>query len=302
MLGVSRAAVWKQLGVLRDQGVSIEAVPGRGYRLLQAVELLEESAILREMTPASRQRLSALEIHSELSSTNTHLRRRAMDGAPSATACLAEWQNCGRGRRGREWYSPFGGNICLSLLWRMTTGAAALAGLSLAVGIAVRRGLQDFGVAGTGLKWPNDVIADGAKIAGVLIEVGGEATGPCYVVIGVGVNVHLPEDANSRIDQPWVDFRTLQGTERIRRNRLAAQLLEHLLRAIPDYESSGLEPFLGEWHEHDITAGRQLRILLPDGEVTGTGAGVDSSGALLLQTALGLRSFSTGEVSLRITS
>jgi BirA family biotin operon repressor/biotin-[acetyl-CoA-carboxylase] ligase len=162
--------------------------------------------------------------------------------------------------------------------------------------------LQQFGIAGTGLKWPNDVMANGAKLAGVLIEVGGEATGPCYVIIGVGVNVHVPEDAGSRIDQPWVDIRTLQGTGAIRRNRLAAQLLEHLLLAVADYESSGLEPFLTEWREYDIAAGRRVSVLLPDGSVTGTGAGVDSSGALLLRTVHGLRNFSTGEVSLRIVS
>lgn len=144
-----------------------------------------------------------VDILPEVDSTNEYLKRLAFGGARSGTACLAEWQTCGRGRRGREWVSPFGANVYLSLLWRFSEGTAALGALSLAAAVAVKRALDELAAGGVELKWPNDVQWHGRKLAGILLELGGEADGPCYVVAGVGINVAMPESRAADIGQPW---------------------------------------------------------------------------------------------------
>jgi BirA family biotin operon repressor/biotin-[acetyl-CoA-carboxylase] ligase len=300
-LGVTRMAVWKHIVALRERGVPLEVVRGQGYRVPAGLELLDAGTIRDALEPATRERLAGIDIFLDIDSTNSWLRQRAFEGAPSGSVCIAEMQSAGRGRRNRRWVSPFAAGLPLSLLWRSAIGAADLGGLSLAAGVAVIRGLRAFDIHRVGLKWPNDVLVDGAKLAGILIDVIGESTGPCSVIIGIGVNVAMPEMAAAEIDQHWTDLYTLTGREGLSRNRLAAAILDRTLEALEVFEHSGLQPFLEEWHRHDVIQGREVSLHLPNEVIRGRACGVDSGGALLLDTAAGPRRFASGEVSLRVT-
>ncbi len=301
-LGVSRMAVWKQVRALREQGLPLEVVRGKGYRLPGSLELLDAEAILAGLSPATRAWLARIDTFLEIDSTNTWLRQQALEGAPSGSVCLAEMQHAGRGRRNRPWISPFAANLYFSLLWQSHVGAAGLGGLSLVIGVALLRSLRTFGVDAAGLKWPNDVLVDGAKLAGILIDVVGESSGPCSVIIGVGMNVSMPGAAATGIDQPWTDLCRLTGRARFPRNQLAACLLDCSFSAIAEFERVGLEPFLGEWRRHDLIDGRDVSLQLPNERILGRACGVDSGGALLVQTDTGRRRFASGEVSLRVAS
>jgi BirA family biotin operon repressor/biotin-[acetyl-CoA-carboxylase] ligase len=300
-LGVSRMAVWKRIRALRECGVPLEVARARGYRLPASIELLDAGAIQDGLEPGTRDRLAGIDVFLEIDSTSTWLRQRALDGAPSGSVCVAEMQSAGRGRRNRHWVSPFAASLYLSLLWRSAAGAAELGGLSLAAGVAIVRSLRTFGIETAGLKWPNDVLVDGAKLAGILIDVIGESTGPCSVIIGIGINVAIPESAAGEIDQRWTDLHRLTDREAVSRNRLASSVLDHTFAAIEEFERSGLQPFLEEWSRHDVIQDRQVSLRLPNEVIHGRACGVDSGGALLVDTASGPRRFASGEVSLRVT-
>ena len=301
-LGVSRMAVWKHLKALRGLGVDFDVVRGKGYRLPASIELLDGHKISTAVAASTLDQLDTIHVFHELDSTNNWLREQCLNGAPSGTVCLAEMQHAGRGRRGRHWVSPYAANLYLSLLWRSPAGAASLGGLSLVTGIAVLRHLQTLGIESAGLKWPNDILAGQQKLAGILIDVAGEASGPCAVIIGIGVNVCMPPLAGADIDQSWTDLQRLSGRNDLSRNRLAAGLLDQLLPAIATFEAQGLQPFLPEWRRYDIVDGCRINLQLPNETVSGTACGIDAGGALLVDTASGRRRFASGEVSVRIAS
>lgn len=295
-VGVGRAAVWKSLKGLADLGLEVQAVSGRGYRLARPIEPLDVAEIAGGLGPSSRSLLSGLEVLADIDSTNSYLMAGA-DRLESGHACFAEHQSGGRGRRGRQWYSPYGANILLSCLWRFGDGTARLSGLSLAVGVALIRALQDLGIGSAGLKWPNDVLIGGRKLAGILLEVVGEANGPCHVVAGIGLNFDMAQDRGAEIDQPWVALRPLCPS--LTRNTVAGAVLHHLLLAFAQYEREGLAAFLEEWRGVDLLIGKELTIRSPGFEQQGIARGVDERGLLLVDTAEGPRRLSSGEVSIR---
>ncbi|NCT68545.1 MAG: biotin--[acetyl-CoA-carboxylase] ligase [Rhodanobacteraceae bacterium] len=300
-LGVTRAAVWKQVERLRALGLGISAQAGRGYRLDAPLDLLDADAIAAGLSVAAHARLGALAVHWQLDSTNSALLRAAATDPRDGLACLAELQSAGRGRRGRAWRLPLGGGIALSLLKRFDGGMAALAGLSLVVGIAAVQALADCGIGEIGLKWPNDLVARGRKLGGILVELGGDALGPCHAVIGLGLNVRLDARAGASIDQPWIDLATLADGAPPSRNRLAAALLERLLDALERFARDGFGAFADAWAQHDVLAGRRVQVLRADGAREGVAAGVDARGALRVVFADGERAVDSGEVSVRGT-
>jgi len=298
-LGISRAAVWKRIEALRAAGLEILADGGRGYRLARPVEWLDGDRIRAAMSASSRARLARLDIAGEIDSTMLEIARLAADGAPSGSACFAEHQRAGRGRRGRAWASPLGANLYLSLLWRFGGGLGALAGLNLAIGVAVREALDAVGVRRAALKWPNDVVVDGHKIAGVLVEAGGQWYGPCHAVIGVGVNWRMPERAGAGIDQPWTDVAREAG-EGVSRNAGAAALLDALFDRLAEFEHSGLAAIVERWHAHDALRGRAIVVRDAEGDWGGVARAVDASGRLLVDRDGGGRvAIAAGEVSVR---
>ena len=296
--GVTRAAVWKQIEALRADGVAIEARAGQGYRLVDAVELLDADVIGNELPDALRARIGPIDVQWEIDSTNSALLRALAGDDGELAVCLAERQTRGRGRRGRAWHMPLAGGLALSLRRRFEGGMATLAGLSLVVGIAVARALERASVRGIGLKWPNDIVADGRKLGGILVELAGEAHGPCQAVIGVGVNLRLGA-AGTTIDQPWTDLATLAGSAAIGRNRLAAQLMAELVTATDRFAARGFPAFADEWARRDVLRDRQVRILAGSHERHGVARGVDAQGRLRVHGDDGEFGVDSGEVSVR---
>lgn len=292
-LGVSRAAVWKQLKKLEDLDVPFSSVKGKGYRLHDAIELLDESQIRSCIS----QRLDILELLLDVDSTNTYLFNRASDHMGKRYAVMAEKQNHGRGRRGRQWVSPFGRNIYLSLLVSFSGGMSALEGLSLTTAIAVERALRRLDIQGVGLKWPNDIYADGRKLAGILLEVTGEYNSHCQVVIGIGLNLSMNESEAKNIDQPWVDLRSLNPN--LSRNEVAGVLLDELLTCIDTFQKEGFAPLQEYWSERDIYHESEVSVVSPSQEITGVVKGVNRKGELLLKTSRGMEVISAGELSVR---
>lgn len=300
LLGVSRTAVWKHVRELEALGLEVAALPGRGYRLLSPLELLDEAAIRADLNPKVAALVASLELHDEIDSTNSHLLRAAAKGAHTGTVCLAEAQNAGRGRMGRDWISPFGANVYLSLLWRFEE-PSRVAGLSLAIGVAVIRALAASGLADVGLKWPNDLLWGERKLGGILLEVAGEAHGPCAVVIGLGLNRYLPPAAARSIDQAWGDLHQMAGTAAVpARNRLIAAILNEMLPLIGDYARQGLASFLPEWRRYHRLQGREAVIQQGESRIRGSIEDVTDEGLLVLRCEDGgLRRFASGDVRLR---
>ncbi|MCV6603663.1 MAG: biotin--[acetyl-CoA-carboxylase] ligase, partial [Porticoccaceae bacterium] len=245
-LGVSRTAVWKQVQKLVELGLDVEKVRGRGYCVPGGVELLDSEMILSSLAEPARGQLRGLDILSSTGSTNSVARSRAEAGDASGYVVLAEQQTAGRGRRGRQWVSPYARNLYLSTVWGFDGGAAALEGLSLAVGVAVKRALAACGVSDSELKWPNDVLCNGDKVAGILLEMIGDPAGFCQVVVGIGVNVDMPDSKGAAIDQRWTDMGRVIGGH-VSRNRVAACLLDELLPLLASYQRLGFASYREEW-------------------------------------------------------
>jgi len=213
---------------------------------------------------------------------------------------IAEWQTEGRGRRGRGWTAIAGGSLTFSLGWRFEQGAGFLGGLSLAVGVALARGLEAAGIDDVELKWPNDLTHRFCKFGGILIELSGDALGPSLAVIGVGLNVRLPPAARRGIAQPVTDLATIARGRVIDRNLLLAALVRELTAMLDRYAVDGFAPFIPEWQRRNAFRGKPAKIVLPDGSTaSGDVVGVDASGALVLDHRGRRLRFVTGEVSLR---
>jgi BirA family transcriptional regulator, biotin operon repressor / biotin---[acetyl-CoA-carboxylase] ligase len=305
-VGLTRARVSQVLKDAEAAGLAIERIKGRGYRLLETPGFLDPKAIeagLATLDPGGRSASPlAIEVVDEIDSTSSELVRRIGRKDVHGVALAAEWQTAGRGRRGRAWTGVVGGSLLFSLGWRFEQGAGFLAGLSLAVGVAVARALEAEGFAGVALKWPNDLIHRHLKFGGILIELNGDALGPSTTVIGIGLNVRLPAAARKDIPQAVTDLASIAGRKAaaIDRNRLLARLLAELSAVLRRYASEGFAPFAAEWQHRHAYQGKQVRLLLPDGAtVTGKVAGVDASGALVLADGPRRARFLAGEITLR---
>ena len=297
-LGVTRAAVWKKVHALEKLGLAVFRVPGRGYRLADPLQLLNAEAIAAGLSPDSRARLKDLTVLPVVDSTNTWL--QAQPGEPRV--CLAEFQSAGRGRRGRGWVSPFGANLYMSLAWRFDEWPPGFTALGMVTAIAAVRALDAMGVDDVSIKWPNDLIAAGRKLGGVLIDIQGEPPGATRAVIGLGINVRMPAAAAGDIDQPWMDLATLSDNNPPERNALAAALIEAQLAALEEFAAGGFAAFGEDWRRLDLVAGRAVALQSHDQTVTGVAAGVDEQGALLLRTPHGVKRFVSGDVSLRVAT
>lgn len=292
-LGVSRAAVWKQLKKLDDLDIPYSSVKGKGYRLQDAIELLEPD-LIRSSINAN---LDCLEVLLDTDSTNSWLLERSADHLGKRYAVLAEKQHNGRGRRGRHWVSPFGKNIYLSLLVTLPGELANQFGLSLITAIAVEQALTKQGIEGISLKWPNDVYLNGRKLAGILLEARQPQPGFCQIVIGVGLNVSLSERDALGIEQPWAAL--TQFKPDVSRNEIAAGLLTELLNRIEDFQRDGFGDWAGYWSERDIFQDQAVQVLSPAGDKNGVVKGVNRRGELMLMTEKGMEILVAGELSVR---
>jgi BirA family biotin operon repressor/biotin-[acetyl-CoA-carboxylase] ligase len=294
-LGVSRASVFNALA--DTGGVSVQRVRGRGYRLARPWQPLHRDKIVRWLDTQGGQ--FDIEVVPQADSSNTLLLQRTALGAPGGSVVAVELQSAGRGRLGRTWHSGLGNALTFSLLWRFDCGLNALSGLSLAVGLAIVRALDEAGAQGVGLKWPNDIVSAQGKLGGVLIEAQGDMLGPSAVVIGVGLNCHLPESLVRQIDQPAYALDELCA-EMPERNRLLALLLRELAAVLRQFGQDGFAPFRGEWERRHLHQDQPVELHLADGnEVDGIARGAGDGGELRIETAQGMRTFNSGEVGVR---
>jgi len=224
---------------------------------------------------------------------------------PNGSVLAVEWQSGGRGRLGRSWHSGLGNALTFSLLWRFECGLSGLSGLSLATGVALIRALHGMGISGAGLKWPNDVLGAGGKIAGILIEAQGEMLGPSAVVIGIGINLTLPQQLRPRIDQP-VSALSQLASVLPGRNLLLASVLYELASVLRQFSAEGFASLREEWENYHLYQNQEVQLSLPDGNIMqGVVRGVNRDGALLVEvkSAAGkppeMRIFHAGEISLR---
>lgn len=296
-LGQTRAAIWKRIQGLRTAGVAIEGRAGDGYTLSQPVDLLDAGGIRAGLPAAADALLDDLQVTWSTVSTNTELLRCSAPPRGSRVL-LAERQTGGRGRRGRDWASPLAAHIYLSVLRGFAGGLAQLGGLSLVAGVAVPEALRGLGHAQVQLKWPNDLVVDGHKLGGLLVEGGGEFAGPARAVIGIGLNVHMPPAFAERIDQPWTDLDQLAG-EPVQRNAVATAVLAALLPALEQFEAEGLAPFLSRYAALDSLAGREVRVELGGAWQDGRALGLAEDGALRVEIEGREQPVHAGEVSVR---
>ena len=291
-LGVGRAAVWKMIQTLQAQGFDIESVRGQGYCIVGGVDLLSAEQIAKDLLPMTRDAVK-LDVLTQIDSTNNEIvRPHYAQGA----VLLAELQTAGRGRRGRAWVSPVAANLYLSIRWGFGGGIASLEGLSLAVGVVLAEALSDLGVPSVELKWPNDLWIQGKKLGGILIEIGGDVNGDCHAIIGIGLNVKMPNKVAADIDQAWVDLAALGYQSG--RNKLAAYVINGLVQLLSDYQQAGFAFYRAKWLERNALAGQAVQISGAQ-SLKGVVSGVTVSGGLMLDNDEGQHVVSGGEVSVR---
>lgn len=296
MLGVSRAAVGKHINQLTELGIEIFRVSGKGYCLAEHLVLLNEQQIRGHSKGAAD-----IEVKHVIGSTNDYLLQQVRSGASLANGrcVVAECQTAGRGRRGRAWISPFGSHIYFSMFWQLD-GISQAMGLSIAVGIAIREAIQASLNAPVQLKWPNDLLVRDEKIAGILVELEGQTDGPCGVVIGIGINVNMPEGQGGQIDQPWTDMAAHSHAE-IDRNVLVAKLITQLQQQLQAFQDKGLKRFVEQWNQYDRYLNQPVSLLMGNKTIKGIGKGIDSQGGIMLleSGANQAKAYYGGEISLR---
>ncbi len=304
-LNVTRSAVHKTLQALEPLGVELMAVSGKGYRLKRPLQLLDKVQIRQLLDAEADGVLQHLDVHDQLESTNSYLAAQSDSLlAGKVSACLAECQTAGRGRRGRQWVSPFGTNIYLSLACHYEGAPAELSGLSLACGVAVIRALVQHGIDDVGLKWPNDIYWQDKKLGGILIEVSGESEGPCQAVMGLGLNGYIAEQQANNIEQAWVDLdRIFKQSSHDIRNALVASLLNQLLPLLANFQQQGFTEYIEEWRQYDCMLEKAAQLHIGKQTRQGRVAGIDENGFLLMQDEHGkIQAYASGEVSLRVTN
>lgn len=299
-LGVSRAAIWKQLQKLETLNIPLHSVKGRGYRLPDAVELLNKDRMRDAGFPFEC--FASVDLALSIDSTNNVMMQKAEGNQHERHICFAEMQTSGRGRRGREWLSPFARNMYFSVLWPFSKGIAVIQGLSLAVGLAIHKVVKAHGIDAVGLKWPNDILVNQqgvyAKLGGILIEITGDVNDNCQVVIGVGLNLDVQAHDQAKLDQAAIGLKQLGFTGS--RNQMAADIVKELVKVLEAFSEQGFAPLQNDWNQADCFYDEPLKVLLPSSDIEGEGRGVNSKGEYQLATESGLQVVNAGEVSLRL--
>ncbi|MEZ5538467.1 MAG: biotin--[acetyl-CoA-carboxylase] ligase [Pseudomonadales bacterium] len=301
-LKITRSAVSKQIAKLKEMGFEVECVKGVGYRIAMPFDQLDASAIKSFFAKTALDFIPELDVLWSIPSTNDYVASKIKNGevTSSGFVCVAEHQSAGRGRRGKLWASPLGGGLYLSLAWRFEQGAESLEGFSLSVAMAIIKKLeQQFLIKNLKIKWPNDIFLDEKKVGGILIDVMGEAGGPCWVVVGVGLNIYGDALTALSIDQPWTTL-SAGAKKNISRNQLASSIVVALTENSHAYASKGFEISEKEWNKYDVFYNKKVIVKMGEAEFfSGVSKGISSAGGLIVESDGVRRVMKSGEVSLR---
>ena len=302
-LKISRSAIWKAINHLKTLGLDIQSITGKGYKIDGGIELLDQKDISDLLSSKNKNLIDSIIVLQQIDSTNTYLMEQTKLQSNKNIACFAEQQTHGRGRRGRHWTSPFGNNIYHSLLWYFDKDPAEIMGLSLVTSVSIVRALKRYGVTERlSVKWPNDILFDNKKLAGILIEVGGESHGYCAAVIGIGINTQLTKKQACGIDQPWAALNNITS-EKIKRNKLAGILLDELVTAITEFENEGLGIFTNEWRKYNAHENKFVTLHTANKKIVeGIMSGITDEGAIIITDKSGNKQhYFSGELSFHET-
>lgn len=301
-LGITRSSVWKLIEFCRHQDIAIESSTNKGYRFIKPISLLDKKKIFAHVLPPFHQLIDDLFIFNALPSTNDYLTHCAAEKKSANLVCLAECQTAGKGRRGRVWVSPFAKNIYCSVLWHFSKDVSELSGLSLVTAIAIVKALEQLNIKNIDLKWPNDVIYQNQKLAGILVELTGEVNTGFSAVIGIGLNVCLPTKYEEHIHQPWIDLERITK-QPMDRNKITGILLNELIKTLVLFQKEGLKVFIDEWQARDITYHRPITLTHAHGTLQGFGQGINEQGHLQIRCKANQHHlFSSGDVSVRVAN
>ncbi|RGY99646.1 biotin--[acetyl-CoA-carboxylase] ligase [Clostridium sp. AM58-1XD] len=294
---VSRTAVWKVINQLKEEGYQIEAVRNRGYHLLEAADVMTEAELESRMKGQWAGR--NLVYYQETDSTNDRGKKLAEDGCPHGTLVVADCQNAGKGRRGRNWTSPSGEAVYMSLVLRPEILPSCASMVTLVAAMAVAEGIRQVTGLDPMIKWPNDIVVNGKKICGILTEMSAEMDCIHYVVIGIGINVNqkeFPEDIRDKATSLL-----LEKKESLSRSEIAAAVMESFEEFYSRYEKTGdLTLLMEDYNRMLVNTGKEVLIMAPSGNYSGTSQGIDRNGELLVQMDDGsVRRVISGEVSVR---
>lgn len=303
-LGISRNAIWKHMQQLVTWEIPIQSTH-QGYTLLQPLILLDEEALrLAGQLPAS----IPLSILATTTSTNDVLRLHPKP--VDFECCLAEYQSQGRGRFGRSWTSPFASNIILSAKWRLHHDLSKLGGLSLVIGLSILKSLQSLGIDKLKMKWPNDILHENRKLAGILVEIQAEIHGQLNIVIGIGLNVNFPSQPSflttPTASSPALDPKTREITSLQailgsyqNRNAIAGPLIQNLYSQLKIFQKEGFSAFHSAWQKADALENQPIALLNGQELTQGIARGINEEGNLLLENEAGqIHAYSAGEVTL----
>ncbi|MBI6340478.1 bifunctional biotin--[acetyl-CoA-carboxylase] ligase/biotin operon repressor BirA [Proteus vulgaris] len=292
-LGMTRAGINKHIQTLRSWGIDVQTVAGKGYQLDAPMNLLNVNSVNKNIKgePAS--------VIPVIDSTNQYLIQRISE-LKSGDVCIAEYQSAGRGRRGRQWISPFGRNLYLSMYWKLDQGPAAAIGLSLVVGVIMAEVLQKLGADGVKVKWPNDLYLNDKKLSGILVELTGKTGDVAHIVTGIGINIAMSKNQNEAINQQWINLE--QVGIKIDRNELACEITNALRDAFVQFEKQGLSVFIERWKRLDNFMDRRVKLIIGEKEIFGIAKGINDQGALLLEQDGKIIPYIGGEISLRSAS
>lgn len=293
-LGITRAAVWKRIKQLEIKlGQRIQSVPGKGYRLQQPLNYLDID-LIRQHLPSVAELVYAKEIDSTNAEAKRLIKRQIHD-----SIVLSESQTEGQGRRGRQWQSPYATNLYMSYVLPITQGMQQIEGLSLSVGLAINHAIKEFGIEGTGLKWPNDVLISNKKVAGILLELVGDPADQCFVVIGVGVNINMQLPVQE-IEQAWTSL-ALELGRPVERSAFTVSLIQQLDDVLQAHLEGGFSRLKSDWEAAHLWQNKRAVLSMAGRKIEGIIRGVNDRGELAFEQDGCIGFYAGGELSLRLS-
>lgn len=292
----SKSATEETMGLLLDQ------LKKHDIKFANLLDTYDKQRLIDQIKTPDH--FSEVEIYLNvlLDSTNAFL-KQLTSAVKKIRVCLAEKQTRGRGRRGKEWFSPFGSNICMSIRRPVNITPKASGAISLVVGISIVQALESFGYVDLKIKWPNDIYYKNKKLSGVLIEVVSVKHDFLDVIIGIGMNVNVPDSALSSVEQAWVNLAEIPCDSPASRNDLVIAIVNNLNENLSLLENKGLNAFQQSWKRYDLLLGKSIKVMQEDNSlIEGEAIGISDTGRLLVErTNNTVLPVSAGEVSVRLS-